>query len=292
MTINEQALVFDCAGDTLIGVVASPESPPDVGVLIIVGGPQYRAGSHRQFTLLARFLAGQGVACMRFDYRGMGDSSGSARDFEAVGDDVSAAIDAFVAHVPQVRKVVLWGLCDGASAASFRAPMDDRIAGLVLLNPWVRTEAGKAKAMLKHYYLGRLFDRRFWKKFFTGGVGVLGSISSLWANVVKSGSVSLKPVSVSGTKPVGTLPDRLLAALARRDLPIAVFLSGRDYVAKEFDDVVAGSVEWQRLMQGRRMAVVRFEAADHTFSSAARRDAVALATWKWLLDQRLIRDGE
>jgi alpha/beta superfamily hydrolase len=49
-------------------------------VLVIVGGPQYRAGSHRQFTLLARSLAEQGFAVLRFDYRGMGDSTGAMRD--------------------------------------------------------------------------------------------------------------------------------------------------------------------------------------------------------------------
>jgi len=48
----------------------------DTGVLIVVGGPQYRVGSHRQFVMLARFLADHGVPCMRFDYRGMGDVSG------------------------------------------------------------------------------------------------------------------------------------------------------------------------------------------------------------------------
>ena len=75
----EQALTFDCDGERLVGVVAVPERPVPVGVLIVVGGPQYRAGSHRQFVHLARRLAGAGIAAMRFDYRGMGDASGDAR---------------------------------------------------------------------------------------------------------------------------------------------------------------------------------------------------------------------
>lgn len=292
MTISEQALNFDYAGDTLIGVVARPEVTPDVGVVVVVGGPQYRAGSHRQFTLLARFLAERGVACMRFDYRGMGDSTGSARDFEAVGEDVSAAIDAFLEQVPQVRKVVLWGLCDGATAACFSAQMDDRIVGLILLNPWVRTEAGKAKAMLKHYYLGRLLDRRFWKKLLTGGVGVRRSVFSLWSHVATSGAVKSRSVPSAGTKSLAPLPDRVLSALLRCRLPVAVFLSGRDYVAKEFDEVIAGSPDWQRLMQGSQITLLRFESADHTFSGAERRDAVAQATLRWLFDQRLVRGSE
>ena len=34
----------------------------------------------------------------------------------------------------------------------------------VLLNPWVRTEAGEAKAILRYYYLRRILEPSFWKK--------------------------------------------------------------------------------------------------------------------------------
>jgi hypothetical protein len=64
--------------------------------------------------------------------------------------------------------VVLWGLCDGASAAAMYAPGDARVAGLALLNPWVRTEGGAAKATLKHYYRSRLLDPGLWKKIASG----------------------------------------------------------------------------------------------------------------------------
>lgn len=87
------------------------------GVLIIVGGPQYRVGSHRQFVLLSRRLAGEGYPAMRFDYRGMGDAGGAMRSFEDVRADIGAAIEAFQRAVPSLRRIVLWGLCDAASAA-------------------------------------------------------------------------------------------------------------------------------------------------------------------------------
>ena len=68
----------------------------------------------------------------------------------------------------QLSGVVLWGLCDAASAALLYGPSDDRVKGLVILNPWVRSEAGQARAYLKHYYLTRLFDKNLWKKIFRG----------------------------------------------------------------------------------------------------------------------------
>ncbi|MGZ5200780.1 MAG: hydrolase 1, exosortase A system-associated, partial [Telluria sp.] len=87
---SERALAFPCGGDWLYGVASLPAQAGACGVLIVVGGPQYRAGSHRQFTLLARSLADAGIPAMRFDYRGMGDSDGGVRSFESVDEDIRA----------------------------------------------------------------------------------------------------------------------------------------------------------------------------------------------------------
>ena len=75
--VVERFATFECGDDTCIGIVASNAdvaSRADIGVVIVVGGPQYRVGSHRQFVTLARALAASGVPALRFDYRGMGDS--------------------------------------------------------------------------------------------------------------------------------------------------------------------------------------------------------------------------
>ena len=57
----EHAVAFECGHEQLLGIVATCAGPTaDTGVLIVVGGPQYRAGSHRQFTRLARSLAASG----------------------------------------------------------------------------------------------------------------------------------------------------------------------------------------------------------------------------------------
>ena len=46
---EERALSFACRGAWLYGILSLPQaaSAPARGVLIVVGGPQYRAGSHR-----------------------------------------------------------------------------------------------------------------------------------------------------------------------------------------------------------------------------------------------------
>lgn len=286
MTFREEAVAFECGGDTLVGVIASPASPAKVGVLVVVGGPQYRAGSHRQFVLLARALAARGVPVMRFDCRGMGDSTGEARDFEHIDEDIGAAVATFFGHVAGLEGVVLWGLCDGASACCFHAPGNPRVAGMVLVNPWVRTPAGQAETYLKHYYWKRLADPRFWKKLLRGGVRLGASLRSLVSMAGQAAS-GQGGGQARGPARGPDLPDRMSGGVARCSVRFAVMLSGRDYVAREFEQAARDRREWRELLRGPRAEVVVFETADHTFSSRERRDALALATWDWLVRSRL-----
>lgn len=286
--LQEQAWLFPCQGEELVAVLSRPAAGTPMlklGVLVVVGGPQYRVGSHRQFVLLARHLAGAGVACMRFDYRGMGDAGGAQRDFEGVTDDIRAAIDTFLQHVPELDGVVLWGLCDGASAALLYAPADERVRGLVLLNPWVRTEAGAAQVMLRHYYLRRLLSPAFWKKLLSGGVALGRAARELGQQVasVQEGAAETAgvPTTAANQRGRASLPTRLHAAwqALATSLPCGIILSGRDFVAQEFEQLAASSA-WRdlRVMD----AVERLAEADHTFSSAAWRDRVSELTLAWV----------
>ena len=54
MPNNEIPVTFSCKNNALIGITHHGEQNAKRGVVIVVGGPQYRVGSHRQFLLLAR----------------------------------------------------------------------------------------------------------------------------------------------------------------------------------------------------------------------------------------------
>jgi len=275
MEIDERALAFACGGDTLYGVLSLPAGACSRGVLIVVGGPQYRAGSHRQFTLLARHLAQEGIGAMRFDYRGMGDSEGEARSFEAVDADLRAALDAFCDAVPGMRDVAMWGLCDGASAIAMYAASDARIKGLALLNPWVRTEEGIARTTLKHYYRARLLEPAFWRKLLTGRLNVMASLASM-AGLARA---ARKP---GETQPQASFPARMHAGLRAFSGPVLVILSGADLTAREFCDLAQADPQWKRLLDAPRVTVQRLDKADHTFSRRDWRNQVAGWTSAWL----------
>jgi exosortase A-associated hydrolase 1 len=268
---TEVALTLPCRGQRLAGVWHRSARPARRGVIVVVGGPQYRAGSHRQFVLLARHLAQGGIPALRFDCRGMGDSDGEFSGFDAIGPDIAAAVDEFSARETGVNEIVLWGLCDGASAILDYAHHDPRIKGLVLLNPWVRSEEGLARARIKHYYPGRLLTADFWRKLAGGSVDLGGALAALWGN--------FRRASGSGNGPLG---QRMAQGLARFKGPVLVVTSGKDLVAKEFLDTVRRSADWRQLVADPRVTHRDIADADHTFSTAAWREQVAGITLEWL----------
>ncbi|MCQ8103109.1 hydrolase 1, exosortase A system-associated [Methylomonas sp. SURF-2] len=286
MRRNEMPMVFDCQGDQLLGIVHLAEGGARVGVLIVVGGPQYRVGSHRQFVLLARYLASHGIPAMRFDVRGMGDSKGGERRFDQLDADIRSAVDCFMASV-DLKSVVIWGLCDAASAALFYAYQDHRVAGLVLLNPWVFTEQGSAKTFLRHYYLQRFLSSDFWRKVFLFKFDFIGAIVS-FADILKKvvkGPLQASAVSTSSAVHIDDglpLPVRMRECFKQFGKPVLLILSGRDLTADEFRLVVADDSVWQALLSDPLVTKRDFPEADHTFSSAEWRDRVADWSVNWI----------
>jgi exosortase A-associated hydrolase 1 len=288
-SFKELPLVFDCQGELLIGILhQASEIKLKVGVLIVVGGPQFRAGSHRQFVLLARHLADNGVPVMRFDVRGMGDSSGAPRQFHQLNDDIKAAIDNFLKECPHLHQVVILGLCDAASAALFYAYQDDRVAGLVLLNPWIFTKQGAAKTYLKYYYWQRLTSQSFWRKLFAFKFDYMESIKSLRSFIKQAKNSASNESSEIASDIIDMelpLPIRMSESLRQFTKPVLFILSGQDLTAKEFIDVTNNDAEWQLLINSPRVNKYYFPEADHTFSTAVWRNQVADWTLNWINDQ-------
>lgn len=281
--------MFRVAGEQVLGIAALPEKPHDLGVLIAVGGPQYRIGSHRQFLLLARRLASEGYPVLRFDYRGMGDSEGAMRGFEDVSEDIGAAIDAFQQRCPGVRRFVLWGLCDAASAILMylQARRDSRVEGVALLNPWVRSEASLAQTHIKHYYGQRLLQRDFWRKLLGGKMDFLGSLRELLGNAQKARNHAY--ASGSAGRP-SSFQDRMLEGLRQFRGNVLLVLSGQDYTAREFLEYTGADGGWTGPLAARNVCRMDVPEADHTFSSAALRTRVEDETLKWLGSLRETRE--
>lgn len=277
-TWREQALVFDCQGEALVGVLSLPATETDRCLVIVVGGPQYRAGSHRLFVQLARAAAAGGIAALRFDVRGMGDSSGAQRPFEAIGDDIAAALGAAQAAQPALKRFVLWGLCDGASAALLYldSHRDARIDGLCLVNPWVRSAQSQARTQVKHYYLQRLRQQEFWTKLLSGRVA-WKALSGL--------ALSLRAATQTAARTPAAAPtyqDRMARGLERFTGPVLLVLSGEDYTAREFEEYVAAQPHWQLLLARPQLRRHDLQGADHTVSDSNQKGLLLATNLGWL----------
>ena len=276
---TERPVVFNCAEQRLLGIMHEAGGNAQTGMVIVVGGPQYRVGSHRQFVLMARAFAAAGIAVLRFDYRGMGDAEGEQRNFEKVEEDIRTAVNCLMDDQPQLKTIVLFGLCDAASAILMYVPSDSRIDKLVLLNPWVHTEAGEAKAYLKNYYLQRLMQRSFWKKLLTGQFKPGRSLREAGESIrTASGREEENSATVGGSEFI----EQMRLGLDAFKGSVLTVISGRDLTAAQFSERLRSNRKWAKTVKQSRMKTLAFAKADHTFSDKSQLKAAIDGINQWL----------
>lgn len=292
MSVREIPIVFDCEGNELIGMMHVPDEIKTRGVVAIVaGGPQYRGGVGRLQVQLARQLAAAGTPMLRFDYRGLGDSEGDFRGFQEVEADFRSAIDTFLAHVPGMKEVVLWGGCDAAAGIMINAWKYPEVTGLMIGNPWVHTEETGNAVTVKHHYAKRIKEWDFWLKVLRGQYNPFPALATVGRTVLARLRQKLlaRPKQTAAGDTALT-DDRALSFVTRMRIGMSRFrgdvlllMSGRSLVSKEFDELVASDAGWQQAMATpRHVARHDMPDADQTYSSvASRREVIAIAQ-QWL----------
>lgn len=270
-----EPVVFECCQEQLIGVIHHAPIPSRIGVLTVVaGGPQYRAGVGRGLVKMARELAAKGFAVMRFDYRGMGDSSGEFLGFEEIGDDLASAVDRFRRAVPELEHIVLWGGCDAASGIMIHAHALPLVDSLVIGNPWVSTRETQAVVVRQHY-LQRLKEKSFWLKLLRMEYDLLGyargALTSLLRRSQKRLGLGQPASSVTEKR---HFIDRMLHGLCEFDGELLLLMSGRSIVSREFDELLHRDKVWAHELSKKMIQRIDLPEADQAFSSSADRQQV------------------
>jgi alpha-beta hydrolase superfamily lysophospholipase len=102
-------------------------------------------GAHGGWFLdMGNALAARGVNVWQVDHRGFGRSEGSkghVRDYRRYLQDIDAVVDAIRAASPDTRLFVLGHSMGGIFATYYAAAHPEKIAGLVLLNPWIKDQS-------------------------------------------------------------------------------------------------------------------------------------------------------
>ena len=135
--VQDRAVQFEAEGQPIAGMLHLPTGESRaVGVVFCNAFGDERKSSCLTMVRLARAVASRGLAVLRFDYRGCGDSPGPFVDASVstrLADIRSAA--AFLKSEAGVESAFLLGLRLGATLAARVADGIADCAGLVLIEP-------------------------------------------------------------------------------------------------------------------------------------------------------------
>ena len=141
MTEPVEAIARFGADERLLGIVTLPAQlhADTPACLFLNAGVVHRIGPHRINVKLARALAAVGIASIRIDLSGMGDSPpapGAVHSGEQTVRDLQDAMT----HLEQtlgIRRFIVFGLCSGAVHAYWLAQRDERIVGVTMFDSYV-----------------------------------------------------------------------------------------------------------------------------------------------------------
>lgn len=210
--MHEQNLAFGPGGQ-LVATVCQPSAGSAVQgapvVLLTNAGVIPRYGPRRINVKLAQRLAGLGIASVRFDLGGIGDSprhTGDRPQMEQWVLDTRAAMDAVEQQLGPSRFAIV-GLCSGADVAYRAALADARIGGVVLWDLYAYPTA-RSRLMALAYRAGRITPAKLAHK--------LRSLSGAWRGSEEGqDDRSLQELEPQKVPPIEAFADGLKTLVAR-----------------------------------------------------------------------------
>lgn len=222
------ALTFACGDAALAATIDGAAG--SAGLLIVSGGNEVRCGAHRGMAALAATIAAAGHPVLRFDRRGIGDSEGENGGFLSSRDDIAAAIAAFRAACPDLRRIVAFGNCDAASALALHQPL--AVDALVLANPWTIAATGDddiskpalpPASAIRARYMARLRDPASLLRLLRGDIS--------FAKLARGVARLIRPAPA---REPGALGPRVVAAICAAPQPVTLLLATQDRTAQAF----------------------------------------------------------
>ena len=270
----------------LFGVLSEPaQKTGRTAVIMLNAGSIHRVGPSRLYVRIARELAEDGIASLRLDHEGIGDSvlrkPGVENEpyAESAMDDLRAAME--LLRERGYRRFVLLGLCSGAHTA-FHAcrQLDDEGIDLgVLINPWYfYWQAGMVSdPNCDHFEQVALMQKSMnkpdrWKRLLRGEIGlsrVKDAARTMAAHSAKKARALFAEAAEIVMPSAGTRLSKDLRT---------IFGRGRSLWLYESDAEPAGAVAmtearrtYRRGLREGRLVHERIAGGDHTFSQSGPR---------------------
>lgn len=306
--MREKAILFG-KFHTLTGILTEPDAPAGENMPAVIlsnAGLIHRIGPNRIYVKLARDLARLGYPVLRFDLSGVGDSvtrpDGMAVE-EFTIDDMRQAMD-YLAETLGSRRFVLGGHCAGAYHSIRTAARDDRVSGVVMINPdggeadWKEYDQKRKLAQYYENYYGKktLLDPQRWKRFFTAQVSYRSVFKNIFKNVIwnrLSGLFFRIQRRISPPKPQPAAADEKLftvEAIIRKLPELAtqvLLIYSENATSLERVQMNVGK-ELKRLQADGRLQLSIIPGADHIFSPLASQACLFQTVAQWM--QEIYRD--
>lgn len=282
-----EEMVWCDEGKTIFGVLTTPTSKqPSRGLVLLNNAAGHHVGPHAMWTQIARHLALDGIAVLRADLHGLGDSSlpADVAPYHDYSLDRIPDVAALVGFMGQrgISDVAVGGLCSGAHLAyHFAAQARPRqLKQVILINPqtfsWSEGDSLDVSplddAYAAEYYRSSLASPDKWLKLLRGQTNLthaLGVVRRRIVYVVAAAWNRLRShVPLGPQTAVAMQFGQLLGA----GVGITCVLSGGDPSGAMLDDKLG----YSQSVFARRYALRRFvvPGADHSFTPAWATDAL------------------
>ncbi|CAH2808309.1 MAG: hypothetical protein PPHEESC_5953 [uncultured Paraburkholderia sp.] len=282
------------------GVLCEPQRALHAApaVLFVNSGGVHRIGDGRFTVLMARRLAAQGVASLRMDLSGLGDSvrRDAALTLDAVYstyaiDDACAGIDWLTAA--GYPKIVMAGVCSGAYVSLHAALARAAVVGCVCINlpffTWggARVRPGAQYVASSEVYRRAMRNPRKWVRLLSGQANAraitLELARRLSARVAARAGAVLE--ELLGARTPGGAIRRLMFELERKAVQTALLYGPLDEGLDELD--IHFGLDGTRLHKRKNVSVKKVGKVDHALFSRGARDAM-MAQFELFLRERVL----
>lgn len=262
------------------GASCVEQSP--LAVLLLTPGMLHHVGPMGLHVQLARCLANSGLASLRYDLSGIGESLAVGAEGSSLQRATEEAIQAmdWMQDAHGYQKFALFGLCSGADDALAIAQHDNRVVGLSLMDGL----GYRTRRFYVHWFL-----HKHWPKI---------ARASKWLGLLQN--VMGQANHESNTMPLGqdirefpgwSEAERQLRRLLERDVQLQLTYTGGaiDYYsyARQFDDMFPAFREHPHI------STQHYPNMDHVATLATDRQQLLSELVRWLCDlsSRIVERG-
>ena len=290
--VVERAVSFNVQGSEVCGIYSAPSNgTPKHAVVFTHGWSGNRNGPAGILTNTARILSSKGCACLRFDFRGRGESGGDGlkSTLATMSEDLLGAV-ALLKQLSGLKKIVLFGMCSGGNIAIGSLKQLPEAESMVMLSVYPFSDGdsfGRDMHRTWHFlnvYLHKALNVNTWMRLFKGEASLARVFKVIFRPFLKrgenkkheEGDAAAKPPCAQKSQTVKAsnnesrlangkeAPKKYLTGL-RKDLRGVMVYGTADPDAASALKYYGEYVEQEKLP----IKFVRIDGANHNFSSAA-----------------------